>query len=147
MEGSEVFRNVHPNFEILESESRVTLQLAVYRQSVRLGFKPFETHDQYLFQLNTSGYSPYVTFSLTRGWVCRLQLLLALASAVILGSESRGTHEHILLSQIRGPGPHICIPQEQGGPFMPPGTGFLFVASYDSHGYGGGIRTRLHTGY
>jgi hypothetical protein len=38
--------------------------------------------------------------SLTRGRVCRLQLLLALASAVIFGSESRRTHGHILLSQI-----------------------------------------------
>jgi hypothetical protein len=36
-----------------------------------------------------------------RGWVCRLQLLLVLASAVIFGSESRGTRDHILLSQIR----------------------------------------------
>jgi hypothetical protein len=33
--------------------------------------------------------------------VCCLQLLLALASAVIFGSESRGTLGHILLSQIR----------------------------------------------
>jgi hypothetical protein len=39
--------------------------------------------------------------SLTRGRVCRLQLLLALAIAVILGSESRGTRGHILLCQIR----------------------------------------------
>jgi hypothetical protein len=39
--------------------------------------------------------------SLTRGRVCHLELLLALASAVILGSESLGTHDHILLSQIR----------------------------------------------
>jgi hypothetical protein len=30
--------------------------------------------------LNPCGYSPYVLSSLTRGWVCRLQLLLALAS-------------------------------------------------------------------
>jgi hypothetical protein len=29
-----------------------------------------------------------------------LQLLLVLPSAFILGSESRGTHDHILLSQI-----------------------------------------------
>jgi hypothetical protein len=36
-----------------------------------------------------------------RGRVCRLQLLLVLASAVILGPESRGIHDHILLSQIR----------------------------------------------
>jgi hypothetical protein len=42
-------------------------------------------------------------------------LLLVLASAVILRSESRGTHDHILLSQIRdspqpgGPDPRIHI--------------------------------------
>jgi hypothetical protein len=38
--------------------------------------------------------------SLMKGRVCRLQLLLDLASAVIFGSESRGTREHILLPQI-----------------------------------------------
>jgi hypothetical protein len=71
------------------------------RHSVRLGDKPLETHDQDFFQLNTCGYSPYVTTSLTRGWVCRLQLLLVLATVIILKSESRETHDHILLSQIR----------------------------------------------
>jgi hypothetical protein len=35
-----------------------------------------------------------------RGWVCCLQLLLVFASAVILRSEYRGTHDHILQSQI-----------------------------------------------
>jgi hypothetical protein len=39
--------------------------------------------------------------SLTRGWVCRLQMLPVLASAIIFGFESRGTRDHILLSQIR----------------------------------------------
>jgi hypothetical protein len=39
--------------------------------------------------------------SLTRGRGCRLQLLLALACAVIFGSESRRTPGHVLLSQIR----------------------------------------------
>jgi hypothetical protein len=39
--------------------------------------------------------------SLTRGRVCRLQLLLALTSAVIFWSKSRRTRGHILLSQIR----------------------------------------------
>jgi hypothetical protein len=38
--------------------------------------------------------------SLTRGRVCPLYMLLALASAVFLGSESLGTWDHILLSQI-----------------------------------------------
>jgi hypothetical protein len=35
-----------------------------------------------------------------RGWVCRLRSLLVLASAVILGSDCRGIHDHILRSQI-----------------------------------------------
>jgi hypothetical protein len=39
--------------------------------------------------------------SLTRGRVCRLQLLLTLVSAVIFASESHGIRDHILLSQIR----------------------------------------------
>jgi hypothetical protein len=49
------------------------------------------TTSNLIFELNTCGYSPYVTSSLTRGWVCRLQLLLVLASADILRFESRGT--------------------------------------------------------
>jgi hypothetical protein len=38
--------------------------------------------------------------SLTRGWVCLLYMLLALASAVFLRSKSFSTCNHILLSQI-----------------------------------------------
>jgi hypothetical protein len=38
--------------------------------------------------------------SLTRGWVCLLYMLLALASVVFLRSESLGTRDLILLSQI-----------------------------------------------
>jgi hypothetical protein len=70
--------------------------------------------------------------SLTRGRVCILLLLLVLASAVPLGSESRGTPHHILLRQLLrlpqpgAPGPRIYIPQEQGGPDIPPATGFRF---------------------
>jgi hypothetical protein len=93
--------------------------------------------------MNTYGHSPYVTPSLTTGWVCRLQLLLALASAVILGSESRGIHDHILLSQSRD-SPNLegqvpifisLLPQ-----FYPRALGSISVASYDSQGYGEGIR-------
>jgi hypothetical protein len=54
-----------------------------------------------------------------RGRVCRLQLLLALASSVILGSESRGTHGHILLSQIRDSTWRARPPY-----LYPPGTGW-----------------------
>jgi hypothetical protein len=55
-----------------------------------------------------------------RGWVSHLQLLLALASAVILVSESCRTHDHILLSQIRD-SPNL----EGHVPYLyPPGTGW-----------------------
>jgi hypothetical protein len=66
--------------------------------------------------------------SLTRGRVCNLfvQLLLALASAVTLGSKSRRTRDHISLSHWR--------------------LGSLSVACYDSQDYGGGILTRVYMG-
>jgi hypothetical protein len=79
-----------------------------------------------------------------RGQVCNLLLLLGLASAVPLRSESHLTQDHTLLTQFLrlpqpvGPGPRIYIPQEQGGPVISPGTGSLSVAYYDSQGYGGG---------
>jgi hypothetical protein len=43
----------------------------------------------------------YGALSLTRGQVCRLQLLFALATEIIFVSESCGIRDHILLSQIR----------------------------------------------
>jgi hypothetical protein len=106
---------------------RVTIRLAIYRQSVRLGAEPLETHDQIFFsQLNTCGHSPYLTFSPTRGWICHLQLLLAFASAFILGSTSPVGLVTIF----------YCLRFETS----------LFVVTYDSQGYGGGIRQRLHRG-
>jgi hypothetical protein len=61
---------------------------------------PWDPRPVFFFQMNTCFRSPYVIFSLTRRRVCRLQLLLTLASAVILRSESRRPHDNILLSQI-----------------------------------------------
>jgi hypothetical protein len=97
-----------------------------------------------IFQLNTCGYSHYVTSSLTRGCVCRLQLLPVLASAVILRSES-----HILLSQIRdspnleGHVPVFISPRNRVARLHPRALCSLFVASYDSQGYCGDVRPRL----
>jgi hypothetical protein len=68
-------------------------------------------------------------------------------------SESRGTHDHILLSQIRdcpnleGQVPVFISPKNGVVQLYPQALGSLFVASCDSQGYGGGIRHRLHTGY
>jgi hypothetical protein len=68
-----------------------------------------------VFQLNT-----YVTSSLTRGRVCRLQLLLVLASAIILWFDSLGTDDHILLCYIRDT-PNL---EGQVPCLYPPGTGW-----------------------
>jgi hypothetical protein len=80
---------------------------------------------------------------------CRLQLLLVLASAVILRSEFRGTHDHILLSQIRdssnleGQVPMFISHRNRVAQLYLQGLGSLFIASYGSQGYSGGIHTRL----
>jgi hypothetical protein len=96
--------------------------------------------------------------SLTRGRVCRLQFLLALASGVILRSESRGTHDHILLSQTRdflnleGQVPVFLSPRDGITQLHPSDTGFLFrlllrlAGRYSNpppHGHCLGFRVRV----
>jgi hypothetical protein len=82
-------------------ESSLTLRPTVSR-SVRLGIKhPSGAYDQIFIIVRQLRVCSCGALSLTRERVCHLQLLLVLASAVILGSESRGTCDHILLSQIR----------------------------------------------
>jgi hypothetical protein len=122
-----------------ESESRITLWLVVYSQSVRLGAKPLETHGQnFFFQSNTYDHSPYVTSSLMRRWVCHLQLLLALASAFILSSESCRTCDRILLTPIPDSPNVEARSRYLHYPVIPQALGSLSIAFYDSHGYGGG---------
>jgi hypothetical protein len=58
-------------------------------------------------------------------------MLPALGSAIVLKSHSRGTHDHILLSQFRAsqtwrPGLRIYTSQEQDGLVTLPGTGIHF---------------------
>jgi hypothetical protein len=73
-----------PHGKVQCERERVTLRLAAYRQSVRLGAWPLETHDQrFFFQLNSCGNSPYVTSSLTRRWVCLLWICLAFRQVCI----------------------------------------------------------------
>jgi hypothetical protein len=75
---------------------------------------------------------------MTRGRVCSLQLLMALASSLILESESRETRDRILLSQIRdSPNPEgqvlVCIsPRNRVAQIYRQVLGSLFVASYES---------------
>jgi hypothetical protein len=119
---------------------------------VYLGVKyPSGAYDQIRVTVRQLRVCWYGALSQTRGRVCRLQLLLALASALILWSESRGTHDHILLSQIwdspnlEGQVPLFISPRKRVAQLYPQALGSLFV-SYGSQGCGGGILTSLYTG-
>jgi hypothetical protein len=82
------------------SQVKVTLRLTV-SQSASLGVEPhLGLMTRYLLLLDSYGLCFCGTPSLTRGRVCLFYMLLALASAIFLGSESLGTRDHILLSQI-----------------------------------------------
>jgi hypothetical protein len=95
-----------------------------FSRPVSLGIKhPSGAFDQIFITVRQLRVCWFGALSLTRERVCRLQLLLAFASAVIFGSEFGRTRGYILLSQI---------------------WDFPFRCSYDSKGYGGGFRPRLH---
>jgi hypothetical protein len=133
-----------------ESESESPYNWRPKANQFTLATSPLRLTNSNFFQLNTCGHCPYVTSSLMRGWVCRLQMLLALASGHSQIRVQKDSWPNFAVSdssfpQPGGPGPRIYIPQEQGGPVISQAPGFLFVVSYDSHCYGGGIRARLHT--
>jgi hypothetical protein len=93
---------------------------------VCLGIKhPSGAHDQILITVRHLRVCWCGAFSLTRGEICRLQLLLDLASVSLSGPS--------LLELVTT---FYCLRFETS----------LFVASYDSQGHGGGIQPRLHTG-
>jgi hypothetical protein len=80
------------------------------------------------------------------GQVCRLQLLLAFTSAVILGSESRGTCDRLLRLRFETPptwgarSPYLYIyPRNRVVQLYPPALGCIFVIAYVSQGYDEGI--------
>jgi hypothetical protein len=105
---------------VRESESALLYDWRFTANHFVLVTSPLRLRARFFFQLNTCGHSPYVTSSVTRGWVCCLQLPLAFASTFILRSKSHRTHDHILLSQIHDPPPQ---PGAQISIFITPGTG------------------------
>jgi hypothetical protein len=87
--------NSQPESELLCDWRFTGNQFVFATSSLRL------TTSNFIFQLNIYGYSPYLTSSLARGWVCHLQLLLALTSAVLIGFKSLGDHDHIVTCYLR----------------------------------------------
>jgi hypothetical protein len=112
--------NSHVVLNWPESESELLYDWRFTVNQFVLATGPLKLTTSIFFQVNTCCHSPYVTSSLTRGWVSRLQLQLAVASAVNLRSESRGTHNHIILSQI-GDCPNL---EGQVPVFISPGRGW-----------------------
>jgi hypothetical protein len=120
----------------------VTLRQAVYRQSVRLGDRPLEIHGQFFFptehlRLKSSG-------NILSDERMGLSFTIAASSRQRSHSQVRipRTHDHILLSQIRdSPNledqvPVFISPRNRMTRLYPQVLGSLFVASYDSQGYG-----------
>jgi hypothetical protein len=67
---------------------RRTVEPVMMMMMMMMMMKQLIVVSNFISQLNICGYSPHVTSSLTRGWVSNLQLLLVLASAAILRSET-----------------------------------------------------------
>jgi hypothetical protein len=118
--------------------ARVTLWLVVYRQTVRLGDKSLQTHDQHFFQLNTCFHSPQFTIAAGPRQSSHFQVRLPRDSwPHFTVSNSRFPH-------LEGQIPVLISPRNRVAQIYPQALGALFVAFFDSQDCGGGIRTRLH---
>jgi hypothetical protein len=77
-----------------ESESELIYDWRFTTNKFVLAPCPLRFMARFFSQLNTYGHSPYITSSLTRGWVCHLQLLLATASDFILSNLSQSQSQN-----------------------------------------------------
>jgi hypothetical protein len=92
---------LHRTIEFTTSKSKSHYDWRSVSQSVSLGVEPYlGPMTRYLLLFDSYGLVFCGTPSVTRGRVCLSYMLLALASAVLLGSEFLGTRDYIFLSQI-----------------------------------------------
>jgi hypothetical protein len=108
------------------------------------------TISNFIFRPNIC-YSPYVTSSLTRLWVCRYKCCWSRQRSHSQIRVQRDSWQNFTVSDSRltqpgGTGPRNVILQEQGGSLIPPGTGFPFRRLLLLSGLRLVIRPRLHTG-
>jgi hypothetical protein len=90
----------NPSHTQVSAKVKGILRSAVSRPVCSSVRHPSGTHDKIFITVRLLRVSWYGAPSMTRGRVCSLQLLMSLASTVILGYESRGAHDRILLSKI-----------------------------------------------
>jgi hypothetical protein len=84
-----------------KSESKLCYDLRSVGQSVLVTRPHLGPKTRFLLLSDIYGFVDVGRPSLTRGWICRIQFLLALVSEVIFGPKSRGNLDYILLSQNR----------------------------------------------
>jgi hypothetical protein len=134
-------------------EVEVTLRPTVSRPVCPGARRPSGTRDQFFFLLELSFRQLRVYFvapSLTRGRVCNLlyNCFWALPELSLLGwspAELKAIFYCLIWDSpnLEGQVPVFISPRNRVAQLYPWELGSLFVASYDSQGYGGGIRTRL----
>jgi hypothetical protein len=125
-----------------KSESELLYDWRYTANQFALATSPLRpTTSNFIFQLNTCSYSPYITFFLTRGWVCYLQFSGPNPARLM---TTFYCHRFETLSNWRARSPYL-YPPGTGGPVIPPGIGFAFHRLLRLEGYGGVIRPHLHT--
>jgi hypothetical protein len=120
--------------------TRVAVNVNVITDGRLVRLFPCQTHQ-----------GPLSAHCLTGERDCSLQFLLVIASAIIFGFESRGPHDHFLLSQFRrslnleGQVLVFIYFRNMGGPVLSSAIGFLFHHLLRLAGLRRRCSTRLHT--
>jgi hypothetical protein len=113
----------HCGFDFSDSESELLYDWRFTTNQFVLATSPLRLASNFIFPLNTYGYSTYGSVVYNCFWSSPAQL-----SQVRVPLDS---WPHFIVSDSRlhqpgGWGPRIYIPEEQGRPVIPPGTGFHF---------------------